>query len=115
MNRSSRKLVNLLHVRNERPLPASELENMTMPFQSALPAPLVTSPVAAQDPVAYAAVVDPNDETIETEITEEMISLALEAIESEQVWPFCSDVPMVARAPRPSAEIIPFPGSFPGC
>ncbi len=64
----------------------------------------------ADVPVAYSALVDPNDETIETEITEEMISSALEAVENEQVWPFCSDVPMVARTPRPTAEVIRFPG-----
>jgi len=115
-NTSSRKLVSLLHVqdlhvRNEHPLPVSELENRTMSFHSALPSPLAASAADAQHPTAYAAVVDPYDETVETEITEEMISLAIEAIESEQqVWPFCSDVPMVARAPRPSAEIIRFPG-----
>ncbi len=94
MSMSTRELVSLLQVEREGVMPVADVESRSM----------------AQHPVAYAAIVDPHDETIEVEITEEMISLALEAVESEQVWPFCGDVPMVARAPRPSAEIIRFPG-----
>lgn len=73
-------------------------------------APPGASNTTLQSSIAYAAIVDPHDETIETEITEEMISLALEAVENEQIWPFCGAVPMVASAPRPSADIIRFPG-----
>lgn len=61
-------------------------------------------------PFDYTALVDPNDETIETEITKEMIELALEAVEREQVWPFCGATPMKASAPRRSADVIRFPG-----
>ena len=59
--------------------------------------------------VTRSSLIDPHDETLETEITEEMISLALEAIESEQVWPYASDRTVVAQPVR-TAQIIRFPG-----
>ena len=96
------ELVSLLHVQRERTSNATESNSVMANSQG--------STASVHHPVAYSAVVDPNDETIETEITDEMISLALEAVEHEQIWPFCGDVPVVAREPRPSAEIIRFPG-----
>lgn len=55
------------------------------------------------------SLVDPHDETLETEITEEMVSLALEAIESEQIWPYAGDRALVAQPVR-TAKILRFPG-----
>lgn len=97
------EVVSLLHVKRKRTQRATESGEITM-------ASSFGSNAAVHHSVAYSAIVDPHDETIETEITEEMISLALEAIEKEQVWPFRGDVPMVARKPRPTADIIRFPG-----
>jgi len=59
--------------------------------------------------IACASLVDPHDETLEIEITEDMVNLALEAVDGEQVWPYAADPGLVARPCR-CAQIIRFPG-----
>jgi len=63
------------------------------------------------DDIACACLVevDPHDETLEIEITEEMVNLALDAVEDEQTWPYTPDRGFVAR-PYRQARIIRFPG-----
>lgn len=102
MKRRDLRLVSVLQAPRLRPFCDSHTESTVMASQ------LASNTRATS--LAYSALVDPNDETIETEITEDMIELALEAVEHEQVWPFCGAVPVKARAPRRSADVIRFPG-----
>ena len=59
----------------------------------------------------WAATLDPRDDTLEIEITDEMITLALAEIEREQVYPFRreADAPPPVARPVRKAEVIPFP------
>ena len=59
--------------------------------------------------VTHGSLVDPHDDTLETEITEEMVSLALEAMDDQQIWPYAADRGLIAQPVR-TAQIIRFPG-----
>ena len=60
--------------------------------------------------LTWAATVDPNDDTREIEITDEMVRLAIAEIEHEQIYPFVSGAAPLARPVR-KADVIVFPGS----
>ena len=66
---------------------------------------------ALPEAFTWAATLDPCDDTLEIEITDEMISHALAEIEREQVYPFRreSDAPPPVARPVRKAEVIPFP------
>jgi len=75
----------------------------------ALSAPSAFEPLPEEITCSLLLDADPHDETLEIEITEDMVNLALEAVDDEQVWPYAADRRLVAR-PYRQARILRFPG-----
>lgn len=59
--------------------------------------------------LTHCATVDPHDKTLETEITDEMISEAISAMDEDSAYPYRGVAGGAMARPFRTADIIPFP------